>query len=329
MTNSLLLNNALEVLKPYLEIKGANELVFNRPKEIYVDKGGKWETLYDERLDYNFLENFLIELALKRNQLFDEKHCHLSCELPAPFLRYRVQAQHKSSLFNSEIALCIRIPSKEQFPLESFALGQLCLEKGITYERIRKIVRKKRNTLVSGGTGSGKTSFLNSLMSEIDINERIVTIEDSQELRIENPNKTQLAVPKTESEIYSYTEAINNAMRLSPDRLFLGEIDIRNTFTFIRLCNTGHTGSLSTIHANSPEDAVEAIISNIILGGGLSNADTNMLLTQIKTAMKYIIQIRREGRQRVISDVVNIKRVLCKRLGEPYKKDENEEDDEI
>lgn len=219
MTNSLLLNNALEVLAPYLNME-ANEIIFNKPKEFFVDKGGEWKIIKDERLDYNFLESFLIELAIKRNQFFDEKHCHLSCELPAPFLRYRVQAQHKSSLFNSEIALCIRIPSKEQFPLESFTLGQLCLEKGITYEKIRKIVRKKRNTLVSGGTGSGKTSFLNSLMGEIDINERIVTIEDSQELRIENPNKTQLAVPKTESEIYSYTEAINNAMRLRPDRLF-------------------------------------------------------------------------------------------------------------
>ncbi|MDY5556177.1 ATPase, T2SS/T4P/T4SS family [Helicobacter sp.] len=328
MTNSLLLNNALEVLAPYLNME-ANELIFNQPKEIFVDKGGEWEIIKDERLDYNFLESFLIELAIKRNQLFNEKHCHLSCELPAPFLRYRVQAQHKSSLFNSEIALCIRIPSKEQFPLESFTLGQLCLEKGITYEKIRKIVRKKRNALVSGGTGSGKTSFLNSLMGEIDINERIVTIEDSQELRIENPNRTQLAVPKTESEIYSYTEAINNAMRLRPDRLFLGEIDIRNTFTFLRVCNTGHAGNLSTLHANSPEDAIEAIITNIILGGGLTNADTNMLLRQIRTAMKYIIQIQRIGKERVISDVINIKRVLSERLGMPYKKDKDEEDDEI
>lgn len=328
MTNSLLLNNALEVLAPYLNME-ANELIFNQPKEIFVDKGGEWEIIKDERLDYNFLESFLIELAIKRNQLFNEKHCHLSCELPAPFLRYRVQAQHKSSLFNSEITLCIRIPSKEQFPLESFTLGQLCLEKGITYEKIRKIVRKKRNALVSGGTGSGKTSFLNSLMGEIDINERIVTIEDSQELRIENPNRTQLAVPKTESEIYSYTEAINNAMRLRPDRLFLGEIDIRNTFTFLRVCNTGHAGNLSTLHANSPEDAIEAIITNIILGGGLTNADTNMLLRQIRTAMKYIIQIQRIGKERVISDVINIKRVLSERLGMPYKKDKDEEDDEI
>ena len=328
MTNSLLLNNALEVLAPYLNME-ANELIFNQPKEIFVDKGGEWEIIKDERLDYNFLESFLIELAIKRNQLFNEKHCHLSCELPAPFLRYRVQAQHKSSLFNSEIALCIRIPSKEQFPLESFTLGQLCLEKGITYEKIRKIVRKKRNALVSGGTGSGKTSFVNSLMGEIDINERMVTIEDSQELRIENPNRTQLAVPKTESEIYSYTEAINNAMRLRPDRLFLGEIDIRNTFTFLRVCNTGHAGNLSTLHANSPEDAIEAIITNIILGGGLTNADTNMLLRQIRTAMKYIIQIQRIGKERVISDVINIKRVLSERLGMPYKKDKDEEDDEI
>ncbi|ECW7521695.1 conjugal transfer protein, partial [Campylobacter jejuni] len=81
MSNTIVLNNILNVLKPYLEME-ANELIFNKPCEIKVDKGDVWETIYDDRLNYNFLETFLIELAIKRNQRFDEKHCHLSCELP-------------------------------------------------------------------------------------------------------------------------------------------------------------------------------------------------------------------------------------------------------
>ena len=103
------LNNILGVLKPYLTLR-ANELIFNRPCEINIDYGDHWEIVQDPKLDIKFLNNFLIELATRRNQRFDEAHCHLSCELPDPFLRYRIQAQHKSSLFNSDIAICIRIP---------------------------------------------------------------------------------------------------------------------------------------------------------------------------------------------------------------------------
>lgn len=306
MKNSAILTNILNTLTPYLNLK-ANELIFNRPKEIKVDYGTRWEAINDDRLNYNFLESFLIELATRRNQIFDEKHCHLSCELPEPFLRYRVQAQHKSSLFNSDIAICIRIPSKQRYPLESFILSDICIKNGWTYEKIKNLIKDKKNVLISGGTGSGKTSFLNSLMGEIDPNERIVTIEDSQELQVENENKTQLAVPKIENEIYSYQEAINNAMRLRPDRLFLGEIDIRNTFSFLRINNTGHAGNLSTLHANNPQDAIKAIITNIILGGGLQSPDTNMLLELIKTAIDYIIQIKRENNKRIITDILHLK----------------------
>lgn len=306
MQESIILKNILEVLKPYLTLP-ANELIFNRACEINVDYGNRWEILNDPKLNSKFLNDFLVELATRRQQRFDEKHCHLSCELPDPFLRYRVQAQHKSSLFNSDIAICIRIPSKQRYELENFVLSQKCIDDGWTYEKIKDLIRKKKNVLLSGGTGSGKTSFLNSLMGEIDPSERVVTIEDSQELQVENINKTQLAVPKVANEIYSYQIAIDNAMRLRPDRLFLGEIDIRNTFSFLRVNNTGHAGNLSTLHANNPKDAVKAIKTNIILGGGLSSVDDAMLNSLIITAIDYIIQIHREKDKRVVTDILNLK----------------------
>ncbi|AVK81287.1 conjugal transfer protein [Campylobacter fetus subsp. testudinum] len=311
MAESIILNNILGVLKPYLNLN-ANELIFNKPCEINVDYGDHWEIIQDQKLDAKFLNNFLIELATRRNQRFDESHCHLSCELPEPFLRYRVQAQHKSSLFNSEIAICIRIPSREIYPLESFILSEKCINDGWSYDKIKELIHKKKNILLSGGTGSGKTSFLNSLMGEIDPNERVVTIEDSQELRVENINKTQLAVPKIATEIYSYQVAIDNAMRLRPDRLFLGEIDIRNTFSFLRVNNTGHAGNLSTLHANSPRDAIKAIKTNVILGGGLSNVDDGMIDSLIITAIDYIIQITRVKNKRVVTDILNLKEDMGK-----------------
>lgn len=314
MSESVILNNILGVLKPYLTLK-ANEIIFNKPCEIHIDYGDRWEIMHDPKLDITFLNNFLIELATRRNQRFDEMHCSLSCELPSPYLRYRVQAQHKSSLFNSDISICIRIPSKEIFKLESFILSDKVKNDGWNYEKIKELIRKKKNILLSGGTGSGKTSFLNSLMGEIDQNERVVTIEDSQELRVENINKTQLAVPKIATEIYSYQIAIDNAMRLRPDRLFLGEIDIRNTFSFLRVNNTGHAGNLSTLHANSPKDAIKAIKTNVILGGGLTSVDDKMLNSLIITAIDYIIQIERVKNKRVVTDILNLKALDMQKVG--------------
>ena len=304
---NLVLAHKLRILDPYLKMK-ANEIIFNKPKEVFIDLGDKWEIIQDEKLDYEFLSDFLSQLANKRMQRFNDKFPHLSCELPSPYNRYRVQAQHKSSLFNSEIAICIRIPSKKRFELENFELSDKVKSYGWTYEKIRELIRTKKNVLISGGTGSGKTSFLNSLMGEIDENERVVTIEDSQELNLEHiKNKTQLSVPKIENEIYGYAEAINNSLRLRPDRLFLGEIDIRNTFTFLRVNNTGHEGNLSTLHANNPQDAIKAIITNVIIGGSLQNPDKNMLMELITTAIDYIVQIQRVGKARIISDILYLK----------------------
>ena len=143
MSESIILKNILNVLKPYLNLN-ANELIFNQPCEINIDYGDHWEVVKDEKLDAKFLNSFLVELATRRNQRFDESHCHLSCELPSPFLRYRVQAQHKSSLFNSEIAICIRIPSKEIYPLESFILSEKCINNGWSYEKIKDLIHKKK-----------------------------------------------------------------------------------------------------------------------------------------------------------------------------------------
>ncbi|KGI55664.1 CpaF/VirB11 family protein [Campylobacter sp. MIT 97-5078] len=307
MHNNPVLAHKLQVLDPYLGMK-ANELCINNIGEICIDKGDSWEYIKDERLTIQFLDDFLTQLATRRGQRFNQKYCHLSCELPLPYARYRVQAQHKSSLFNSEVSICIRIPNKDKFDLENFILSQRVKNAKWDYEKIRALIREKKNVLISGGTGSGKTSFLNSLMGEISAEARVVTIEDSQELDLSHiKNKVQLAVPKEENEIYGYQQAINNAMRLRPDRLFLGEIDIRNTFTFLRVNNTGHAGNLSTLHANNPHDAIKAIITNVIIGGSLQNPDKTMLMELIITAIDYIIQITREGKTRIVSDILNLK----------------------
>ncbi|BDB65791.1 Flp pilus assembly complex ATPase component TadA (plasmid) [Helicobacter cinaedi] len=304
-----ILMQKLKVLDKYLRLE-ANELIINKTGEICVDYGLKWEYIEDSTLTYSFLESFLLQLATRRGQRFNEKHPSLSCELPPPYNRYRLQAQHNSILFHSNVCICIRIPSAKAFELEQFILSDKVKEQW-DYEKIKALIPQRKNVLVSGGTGTGKTSFLNALMNEIPQDERIVTIEDSQELMIENKNKTQLAVPKEENEIYSYTQAINNAMRLRPDRLLLGEIDIRNTLAFLRINNTGHEGNLSTLHANNSEDAINALITNAMFGG---MQDRVALKAYIRTAIDFIIQIKRQGNTRIVNEILDIKNHIPKEV---------------
>lgn len=302
-----LLGTCLQYFKPYFE-SGANEVLINKEFEVQLDKQGIFEVHSNPHFSKKFLESFCMELATSRGLRFNEDNPSLSCEIPIDsnsehnYYGYRIQALHRSILFDSEISICIRIPNKVVFELESFVLKA----KNSSYENIKGFIKNKKNVLVSGGTGTGKTSFLNALMSEVPLNDRIVTIEDSQELRVSNPNKVQILISKNENK-FTYENALNASMRMRPDRIFLGEIDTRNCLLFLRLSNTGHEGMLSTLHANNTQDAIKAIMTNAMFSGF---NDKEALKSYIRTAIDYIIQIKREKGCRVICDVLDIKNFI-------------------
>ena len=143
------------------------------------------------------------------------------------------------------------------------------------------------------------------LLKTYPLEERIISIEDSQELFIPHLNKVQLAVPKQESLHYNYEIAINNTMRMRPDRLFLGEIDTRNTFPFLELTIQDTAEVYQHCTLITQKDAIKAIITNIILRGSLQ-IQIAMLVDYICTAIHYIVQIRREGNKRIITDILDL-----------------------
>ncbi|MBR2112203.1 MAG: Flp pilus assembly complex ATPase component TadA [Helicobacter sp.] len=299
---SKILEALLTKLEKYLTMD-INEICFNKEKELWLGKNGEYEIVYDEELDERFLLNFCEQLATARNLYFNIEVPHLSCSIPNT--RYRINALHPSITATNNISVNIRIPSDKKFPLENFKINKNCK---YTHEDLKNLVRQKKNILISGGTATGKTSFANSLIEEIGLNERVVTVEDSPELHIKNPNKVQIVVSKNEAANYTYEKALNDCMRMSPDRILVGEIDTRNTMLFLRLNNTGHSGSISTLHANSVEDAIYAITMNTKFSG--TNATDETIIQYFISAIDYVIQIQRNSENREVHEVLDVKKDL-------------------
>lgn len=305
---SKLLEALLTKLEKYLTMD-INEICFNKEKELWIGRNGQYECVQDEELDERFLLNFCEQLATARNLFFNIEVPHLSCSIP--HTRYRVNALHPSITASNSISINIRVPSDKKFPLENFKINPQC---PYTYEDLKGFVRDKKNILISGGTATGKTSFANSLIEEIPIDERVVTVEDSPELFIKNPNKVNIVVSKNEASNYTYEKALNDCMRMSPDRLLVGEIDTRNTMLFLRLNNTGHSGSISTLHANSVEDTIYAITMNTKFSG--TNATDETIIQYFIAAIDYVIQIKRTPQGREVHNVLDVKRDLKEILKE-------------
>ncbi len=162
----------------------------------------------------------------------------------------------------------------------------------------------RTSILISGGTGSGKTTLLNALSSHISHSERLITIEDAAELRLQQPHVGRLETrpPSLEGrgEICQ-RELVKNALRMRPDRIILGEVRGEEAFDMLQAMNTGHEGSMATIHANSPRDAL-ARLSQMIGMAGLTMSEGS-IRSQIASAIKLIVQLQRfsDGKRRIVS----------------------------
>jgi type IV secretion system protein VirB11 len=302
LEHSKVLCNILEKFEKYLTIPNANEIIINQPHTLFIDKNGEFIKHFDKDIDMNILENLVKQIANVINQQFNRKYPRLNTSIPGT--KYRLTALHSSVLYKQAIQINIRIPPTRTFDLEEFTLSE---ELSVNYETIKNFVRQRKNLLIIGGTGSGKTQLLNALSKEISNDERIVTIEDSPEIEIENENKTQIIVSKYDDGAYTWKDGINTAMRISPQRILMGELDTQNTFPFLKLNNTGHSGAISTLHANSPYEAINSISANALLGHNIQ--DKESLKSYIYSAIDYIIEIQKNytKKQRIITSILDLK----------------------
>ena len=245
---SALLRKHLKPFEKYFLMPGLVEICVNEPEYVYLETIDGWSHKKDSNLKKESLIFLAEALATYSGQTFNDENPLLSTAIPE--YGYRIQVIG-GGLVESAIALSIRVGTARKFPLESYMDPSQA-------KMVIKAIKDNKNILVAGGTSSGKTTFINSIISYIDNATRIVCIEDTKELVFPQPNTVRILKSKTGTDLgnVTYRDIINSVMRFRPDRIIMGELDIENTVPFLRLLNTGHGGSLSTIHADSTSEAI-------------------------------------------------------------------------
>ena len=168
---------------------------------------------------------------------------------------------------------------------------------------MRDAVIQRRNILISGGTSSGKTTFLNALLREIPSEERLILIEDTPELRFDHPNSVGLLAVRGHLGEAAVTaeDLLIASLRMRPDRIMLGEIRGSEALTFLRAVNTGHPGSMSTIHADSPDRAIDQLALLVLQAG--SKLGWQEVQEYIRRSVSIVVQLERYNGQRRIAEV--------------------------
>jgi Flp pilus assembly CpaF family ATPase len=216
---------------------------------------------------------------------------------------HRVQLNMGNHVWGSGLSAVIRLKHPRLYKLADYNPTKTQLA------RLEKAVRDKDNILISGGPGAGKTGFANALCERIDEHERVVVIEDAPELdlgHIENQARFKPTLEDSKEKV-TYLDLMNDVVRSTPERLMVGELRLDNTWLVLRALNVGQDGFIGTIHANTPEDAFEAIEVNVLLAG--VQVDRRTLESVLHKKFDLVVQIRKDPKtgKRFLSDMRDLR----------------------
>lgn len=325
---SALLDLAFAPLHGFLQAPDVIEICINRPEVVFVERAGHPATgmtrhiipaLTAERL------RFMAErVAAASHQFVNEQEPLLSATLSDGA---RVQVVLPPAALDGG-AMVIRRQVTRKLSLSDYAVsgafqttlvtdgsGELTADETLMCELLkagnaeiflREAVRRRVSMMISGGTGSGKTTFLNALMREIPVQERLITIEDTPELTLPHDNHVRLIATRGNQNVarIDARQLVEASLRMRPDRLLLGEVRGSEALDFLQAINTGHPGSLSTIHANSPSAAYTRLALLVMQGGGGAGLSKPEITDMLRMSLPLVIQLgRRNGRPGAVSEI--------------------------
>lgn len=285
-------------IEPLLRDDTVNDIMVNGPDQVYVERKGKLELTSLKFRDHAHLVNVAQRIAAAVGRRVDETSPMVDARL-ADGSRVNVVMP---PLALDGVSISIRKFSRNKLSLQKMAAGG---SMSVAMAKLLQVASACRlNIIISGGTGSGKTTLLNAISHFIETDERIVTIEDAAELQLQQPHVVRLETRPANLEgnnAVHQSDLVRNALRMRPDRIILGETRGSEAFDVLQAMNTGHDGSMTTLHANSPRDALTRLESMVMMANG--NLPLYAIRRQIASAVHMVVQVERmrDGARRITS----------------------------
>ena len=283
-------------IEPLLRDHAVSDILINTFDKIYVERGGKLERTALQFRDEAHLLRILNKIVAGTGRRVDESSPMVDARLPDGS---RVNAAIRP------VAIDGPLVSIRKFSKKPIALNRLMSFGALTSEMadtLSAAVKGRKSILISGGTGSGKTTMLNALSGAIPFDERLITIEDAAELQLQQPHVGRLETRPPNAEgrgEIRQRDLVKNALRMRPDRIILGEVRGEEAFDMLQAMNTGHEGSMATIHANNARDAIARLEQMVGMAGLPISASS--IRAQIVSAIDVIVQLQRfaDGTRRI------------------------------
>jgi pilus assembly protein CpaF len=285
-------------IEPLLKDGSISDILINGPECVYVERGGILEPTAVRFKDEQHLLRIINKIVAAVGRRVDESH---------PLCDARLLDGSRVNVAIRPVAVDGALVSIRKFskkPLNLSKLVEVGALKPQMAELLAAAVKARVTTLISGGTGSGKTTMLNALSSFISDRERLITIEDAAELQLQQPHVARMETrpPNVEGKgEIKQRDLVKNALRMRPERIILGECRGEEAFDMLQAMNTGHEGSMATIHANNPREAISRLEQMIGMAG--LNMTMTSIRGQIAAAVRLIVQLSRlsDGKRRVMS----------------------------
>lgn len=286
----------LDVIEELLEDESVTEIMVNGYRDIFVEQNGKIRRYEKCFSSEDKLNDIIQKMVSSANRVVNET---------TPVVDARLSDGSRINVVLPPVSLIGPVVTIRKFP-EQFTVEQLIEKNSVSQECaffLRHLVEARYNIFISGGTGAGKTTFLNALSRYIPENERIITIEDSAELQLDIPNMVRMEARNSNMEGKNeirIRDLIRAALRMRPDRIIVGEVRSEEALDMLQAMNTGHDGSISTGHANSPSDMLTRLEMMVLMAADIP---LTAVKSQIASAIDILIHLERfrDGSRKVVS----------------------------